>query len=177
MDAVSAKTNPPKVGNVPLIASIEPSIRLHHSCYANISIYKAVYSGDEAGEGEKREKTAWTFRTEPTCLHYCLFWAWNRHFKCPLQITLLCQILTRVSGYSKVIQLKIACWKAESYSRLSSTHLPSQPCSWFTAAKTRKKANFFYHRNMRTAITNQQVTLKHTRSYLSTYASIFSFTL
>lgn len=103
MDAVSAKTNPLNVGNVSLITSIEPSIRLHHSCYVNISIYKRVYS---SGRGYKREKTAWTFRTEPTCLHYCLFWAWDRHFKCPLQITLLCQILTRVSGYSKVIQLK-----------------------------------------------------------------------
>lgn len=140
MDAVSAKTNPLNVGNVALIASINPSIRLHHSRYANILIYKRVYSSER---GYKREKTAWTFRTEPTCLHYCLFWAWDRHFKCPLQITLLCQILTRVSGYSKVIQLKIACWKAESYSRLSSTHLPSRLCSLFTAAKARKSKTAF----------------------------------
>lgn len=53
MDAVSAKANPPNVGNVALIASIEPCIGLHHSCCADISIYKGVYSGGRRVEKGK----------------------------------------------------------------------------------------------------------------------------
>lgn len=173
------------MGNVAVIASSEPAIRLHrvplchHQCYCEHLNFQN--QKEKISKRKKRERTA-----EHVGQSQPFFITSSEHETDTSNVlfrSLSSDSLNKGARPPRLFHLKQRVQKQPSQDLASHARLSCaypQPRSLFTAAKVsylQGKEKSFYHKNIRTAIIHRQVTLKHRQFYLFTCASIFSFTL